>query len=131
MMTDPIADFLTRIRNALLMKHEEVVCPSSKMKLRIAQILKEEGYVADVELENDDKQGVLHVKLKYDQDGLPVIEGLRRVSRPGLRNYKGAKDLPKVRGGIGMAVVSTSQGVMTDHEARRKNVGGEVLCYVW
>ena len=131
MMTDPIADFLTRIRNALVMKHKSVRLPSSKMKLRIAQILKDEGYVHDFHVEKDDKQGVLHVDLKYDGRGLPVIEGLRRVSRPGLRVYKSAGDLPKVRGGLGMAVVSTSRGVMPDHRARQEHVGGEVLCYVW
>lgn len=131
MMTDPISDFLTRIRNALVMKHKAVRLPSSKMKLRIAQILKDEGYVLDFHVEQDDKQGILHVDLKYDAKGLPIIEGLRRVSRPGLRVYKGATDIPRVRGGLGMAVVSTSRGVMPDHQARRENIGGEVLCYVW
>lgn len=131
MMTDPVSDFLTRIRNALVMKHKSVRLPSSKMKLRIAQILQDEGYVSAFHLEEDRKQGVLHVDLKYDQKGVPVIEGLRRISRPGLRVYKASGDLPKVRGGLGMAVVSTSRGVMPDHQARRENVGGEVLCYVW
>jgi small subunit ribosomal protein S8 len=131
MMTDPISDFLTRIRNALVMKHKAVRLPSSKMKLRIAQILMDEGYINDFRHEADGKQGILHVDLRYDGKGLPVIEGLQRVSRPGLRVYKGSTDIPKVRGGIGMAVVSTSRGVMPDHQARRENVGGEVLCYVW
>lgn len=131
MMTDPVSDFLTRIRNALVMKHKCVRLPSSKMKLRIAQILKDEGYVHDFHVEEDDKQGLLHVDLRYDAKGLPVIEGLRRVSRPGLRVYKRAGEIPTVRGGLGMAVVSTSRGVMADYQARRENVGGEVLCYVW
>lgn len=131
MMTDPVADFLARIRNAQLVKHPEVVLPSSKMKTAIAEILSEEGYVGDVRVEKDEKQGKLFVALKYDGEGTPVIEGLRRVSKPGLRVYKAAKDLPKVRGGMGMAVVSTSKGVMSDIRARKENIGGEVLCYVW
>lgn len=131
MMTDPISDFLTRIRNALVMKHKSVRLPSSKMKLRIAQILKDEGYINDCRIEDDGKQGVLHVDLRYDGKGLPVIEGLQRVSRPGLRVYKSSSELPRVRGGIGMAVISTSRGVMPDRQARLDNVGGEVLCYIW
>ncbi len=131
MMTDPVADFLARIRNAQLVKHPEVVLPSSKMKTAIAEILSEEGYVGDVRVEKDEKQGKLFVALKYDREGTPVIEGLRRVSKPGLRVYKAAKDLPKVRGGMGMAVVSTSRGIMSDMRARKENIGGEVLCYVW
>jgi small subunit ribosomal protein S8 len=131
MMTDPVADFLARIRNALTVKHASLSLPSSKMKTRIAEILKDEGYISDWRLDKDEKQGVLHVDLKYDNRGSPVIEGMRRVSRPGLRVYKTAKDLPKVRGGMGMAVLSTSRGVMSDNQARKQNVGGEVLCYVW
>jgi small subunit ribosomal protein S8 len=131
MMTDPVADFLARIRNAQMVKHAELVLPSSKMKARIAEILQSEGYVGDVRVDQDDKQGKLHVTLKYDNEGRPVIEGMRRVSKPGLRVYKAAKDLPKVRGGMGMAVVSTSRGIMSDIQARKENVGGEVLCYVW
>lgn len=131
MMTDPVADFLARIRNAQLVKHAELVLPCSRMKTRIAEILKSEGYVDDVRVEKDEKQGKLFVTLKYDREGQPVIEGLRRVSKPGLRVYKAAKDLPKVRGGMGMAVVSTSRGIMSDIQARKENVGGEVLCYVW
>jgi small subunit ribosomal protein S8 len=131
MMTDPVADFLARIRNALIVKHASLNLPSSKMKTRIAEILKDEGYISDWRLESDDKQGVLHVDLKYDTLGVPVIEGMRRVSRPGMRVYKTAKDLPKVRGGMGMAVLSTSRGVMSDQQARKENVGGEILCYVW
>lgn len=131
MMTDPVADFLARIKNAQLVKHSQVVLPSSKMKASIAEILRAEGYVGEVRVEPDDKQGKLFVELKYDRDGKPVIEGLRRVSKPGLRVYKAAKDLPRVRGGMGMAVVSTSKGIMSDNQARKENVGGEVLCYVW
>ena len=101
------------------------------MKVRIAEIFKDEGYIEDCKVEKDDKQGKLLVTLKYASDGNPVIEGMRRVSRPGLRVYKGATELPSVRGGMGMAVMSTSRGVMSDNQARKQNVGGEVLCYVW
>lgn len=131
MMTDPVADFLARIRNAQLVKHAEIVLPSSKMKVRIAEILSNEGYVGDVRIDKDEKQNRLVVGLKYDGEGRPVIEGMRRVSKPGLRVYKAAKDIPTVRGGMGMAVVSTSRGVMSDQQARKENVGGEVLCYIW
>lgn len=131
MVTDPISDFLSRIRNAQMVNHDRVSMPGSKIKQRIAEILKEEGYIDEVQFESDDKQGKLTLTLKYDLDGTPLIEGLKRVSRPGMRIYRGAKDLPEVRGGMGMAVVSTSQGLMSDERARQKNVGGEVLCYVW
>ncbi len=130
MMTDPISDFLTRIRNAQLMAHEQVKSPASKIKVRIAELLKDEGYIADYDLDGDKKRTIT-LRLKYDNANAPVIEGIKRISRPGLRVYKGASDLPKVRGGLGMAVVSTSKGVMTDAQARSSNVGGEVLCYVW
>lgn len=131
MMTDPISDFLSRLRNALLAHHKTVTCPSSKMKARIAQILKDEGYIADFSVEQNGNQGVLHVTLRYDEGNNPVIEGIERVSKPGLRIYKSVEELPKVRGGLGMAVLSTSRGVMTDHQARRDRVGGEVICNVW
>lgn len=131
MMTDPIADFLSRIRNALMARHKAIACPSSKIKVHLAQILKDEGYIRDFRVEDKAGYAVLHLDLNYDSENRPVIEGLQRVSRPGLRVYKGAEDLPKVRGGLGMAVISTSHGVMTDHQARHKNIGGEVLCYVW
>ena len=131
MITDPISDFLTRIRNALMSRHESVSAPSSKMKLRIAEILKAEGYIEDFSVEEKAHRKTISLVLKYDVDQVPVIESLRRISKPGLRIYRGANDLPEVRGGVGMAVVSTSRGVMTDAEARQKNVGGEVLCYVW
>jgi small subunit ribosomal protein S8 len=131
MMTDPIADFLSRLRNALMARHKTITCPNSKMKARIAQILKDEGYVADFTVEQNDNQGVLHVTLRYDEVNNPVLEGVERVSKPGLRIYKSVEDLPKVRGGLGMAVLSTSRGIMTDHQARRDRVGGEIICNVW
>lgn len=131
MMTDPISDFLSRIRNALTMRHEKVGAPSSKMKVQLAEILKSEGYISGFSLDEKDDKKQITIQLKYDDAELPIIEGLKRISRPGLRVYRGSKDLPKVRGGMGMAVVSTSHGIMTDHQARDKNVGGEVLCYVW
>jgi len=131
MMTDPIADFLTRLRNAQLARHKITTAPSSKIKVRIAQILKDEGYLEDVRVEEKDGRATLHVTLKYDERSQPLIEGVSRVSRPGLRRYSAADDLQKVRGGIGLAIVSTSRGVMTDHQARKDRVGGEVLCTVW
>ena len=131
MMTDPIADFLSRIRNALMASHKAPVCPSSKMKVRIAQILKDEGYITDFNVDQGEGHDVLNVVLRYDDGNQPVIEGIVRASKPGLRVYKGADDLAKVRGGMGMSILSTSRGVMTDHQARRDRVGGEVLCHVW
>ncbi|MCP4503460.1 MAG: 30S ribosomal protein S8 [Deltaproteobacteria bacterium] len=132
-MTDPIADFLTRIRNALMARHSTLSCPSSKMKVRISQILKDEGYISEFGVEKNDRgYQTLQVTLKYEDDRvIPIIEGLKRVSKPGLRIYRGATDLPTVRGGLGMAILSTSKGVMTDASARAANVGGEVLCHVW
>jgi small subunit ribosomal protein S8 len=132
MMTDPIGDFLTRIKNAHHSKHKKVVCPSSTLKTRIAELLKTEGYISGFDVaEQQGKGKVLTLELKYDAKQAPMIEGVRRISKPGLRVYKRAGDLPEVRGGLGMAVVSTSKGVMTDADARRNNIGGEVLCYVW
>jgi len=130
-MTDPIADFLTRLRNGLLARHKQVVLPSSKIKVRIAHILKDEGYVSDVAEAADGGRKVLTVTLGYDDRNSPIIEGLQRISRPGLRHYVNADKLPKVRGGLGMAIISTSKGVMTDTQARKDRVGGEVLCQVW
>ncbi len=130
-MTDPISDMLTRIRNALLVGHARLSMPSSKMKAEIARILKDEGFITDYEVEQDDKQGLLHVALRYDADKKGIILGLERVSRPGRRVYQGKDDLPKVLNGLGVTIVSTSQGVMTDAEARRRGIGGEVLCKVW
>lgn len=131
MMTDPVADFLTRLRNALMGKHKTTTAPSSKLKIRIAQILKDEGYIEDFSVVEENDRPILHVTLKYDDKAQPVIEGLSRVSKPGLRRYSSADDLARVRGGIGMAIISTSRGVMTDHQARKDRVGGEILCTVW
>ena len=130
-MTDPIADMLTRIRNGLTVHKETVEVPSSKMKSAIAQIMLEEGYLKGVELVEDGFNGKLVLTLKYTDDNRSVINGLKRVSKPGLRTYSGAKEIPKVVGGFGIASVSTNQGIMTDKQAKLKNVGGEVLCYVY
>ena len=130
-MTDPIADFLTRIRNANMRKFEVVEAPASKIKRDIANILKTEGYVKDVEFIEDDKQGIIRVFLKYGKDGEKVITNLKRISKPGLRVYVKSGEVPKVLNGLGTAVISTSEGVVTDKSARAKNIGGEVLAYVW
>ncbi|EFI85225.1 30S ribosomal protein S8 [Listeria grayi] len=130
-MTDPVADFLTRIRNANMVKHDRLELPASKIKKEIAEILKREGFVRDVEYVEDDKQGVIRVFLKYGASGERVITGLKRISKPGLRVYAKSSEIPKVLNGLGIAIVSTSQGVLTDKEARAKQVGGEVLAYVW
>lgn len=130
-ITDPIADLLTRIRNGLIARHVEVKIPHSRVKARIAEILMQEGYVQGVEVVPGEIQSEIRVHLKYTPSRDPVIKGLRRVSKPGLRVYKGRHDLPRVQGGLGIAVLSTSKGVMTDKDARRQKVGGEVLCEVW
>ena len=130
-MTDPIADYLTRIRNANMAKHDSVEIPASNIKKSISEILKREGFIRDYEVADDNKQGVIKVFLKYGPNGERVISGLKRMSKPGLRNYVGAEDLPKVLNGLGIAIVSTSAGVITDKEARQKNVGGEVIAYIW
>jgi len=130
-ITDPIADMLTRIRNANSAKHEIVDIPASNMKKAIAQILLDEGYIASYKVIEDDKQGVIRVTLKYGENKAQVITGLRRVSKPGLRIYSNVEDMPKVMKGLGIAIVSTSKGIMTDREARKLNVGGEVLAFVW
>lgn len=130
-ITDPIADMLTRIRNANSAKHETVDIPASNMKKAIAQILLDEGYIASYKVIEDDKQGVIGVTLKYGENKSQVITGLRRVSKPGLRIYSNVEDMPKVMKGLGIAIVSTSKGIMTDREARKQNVGGEVLAFVW
>jgi small subunit ribosomal protein S8 len=129
-MTDPISDFLTRIRNAAKAKHKRVDIPASNVKKAVAQILVDEKFISSFTLLDDGKQGVLRIQLKYN-GGRPVISGLRRASRPGLRVYRSSEVLPRVLGGMGIAIVSTSKGVMTDQEARRQHVGGEVLAYVW
>ena len=130
-ITDPIADMLTRIRNANSAKHDTVDVPASNMKKAIAQILLEEGYIKNFQLIDDGTQGVIRITLKYGAGKEKVISGLRRVSKPGLRVYAGADELPKVLRGLGVAIISTSKGVMTDKKARELNVGGEVLAFVW
>ena len=129
-MTDPIADMLTRIRNALTAKHDTVEVPGSNIKRAIAAILLDEGYIKGAEFVDDGLSGKIVIDLKY-LEGKPVISGLKRVSKPGLRNYSGAANMPKVLGGLGTAIVSTSKGIMTDKQAKAANVGGEVLCFVW
>jgi len=131
MMTDPIADMLTRIRNANMAGHGNVQMPSSKIKEAIADVLKSEGYIKDFEVLSDKKQGNLKLYLKYGQNSRGVITGLKRISKPGLRVYAGKDELPKVLNGLGMAIVSTSRGIMTDKKARLEGLGGEVICYVW
>ncbi|HDG97141.1 MAG TPA: 30S ribosomal protein S8 [Desulfobacterales bacterium] len=130
-MTDPIADMLTRIRNAQRASHESVDIPSSKLKVNIAKVLKSEGYIKNFRVMPDGKQGILRIFLKYDEQGRPVIEGLKRVSKPSRRVYAGYDDIPKVLNGYGISIVSTSKGIMTDKKARRMKVGGEILCSVW
>lgn len=130
-MTDPIADFLTRIRNALMAKHETTEIPVSKMKWRLAEILKSEGYIADAQLVGDGLQRMIHITLKYDLGEVSVVQSLQRVSKPGRRRYVTAAQLPRVLNGLGVAIISTSRGIMSDRECRRLNVGGEVLCQVW
>ena len=130
-MTDPIADFLTRIRNANSVNHEKVEIPASRMKKTIAQILKDEGMIKDFEYIEDGRQGILRVYLKYGANKQKVITGLKRISRPGLRVYARKDEIPRILGGLGLAIISTSQGVMTDKQARKRGLGGEVLCYVW
>ncbi|MEJ6348103.1 MULTISPECIES: 30S ribosomal protein S8 [Holzapfeliella] len=130
-MTDPIADYLTRIRNANMVKHDSLEVPASTMKKAISEILKNEGFIRDYEVIEDNKQGIIKVFLKYGKNNERVITGLKRISKPGLRTYVGANDVPKVLNGLGTAIISTSNGVITDREARAKNVGGEVLAYIW
>lgn len=129
-MTDPIADFLTRIRNAMTAHHKVVDVPASKLKESLAAILKDQGFISDYQKVEEGPQGVIRVALRYI-NGTSSVVGLRRVSRPGLRRYAGATELPRVKNGLGIAIISTSQGLMTDKEARTRNIGGEVLCYVW
>lgn len=132
-MTDPIADMLTRVRNANVAMHDEVRMPSSKQKEALAAILKSEGYIDGFRVEpNGDKPGnTLHITMRYSPERSRTISGIQRVSKPGLRVYRKSKEIPRVLGGLGVAVVSTSQGLLTDREARKRNVGGEVLCFVW
>lgn len=130
-MTDPIADMLTRVRNAILIKNEKVDVPASKMKVEIAKILKEEGFIKSYKIIKDKKQGVLRVTLKYAPDNESVISGLKRISKPGRRVYVGKDGIPKVMGGVGIAVITTPKGILADKLCRLEGVGGEVLCYVW
>ena len=130
-ITDPIADMLTRIRNANNAKHETVDVPASNMKKAIAQILLDEGYIKNYQIVDDGTQGIIHITLKYNPGKEKVITGLRRVSKPGLRVYVGAEELPSVLRGLGIAIISTSKGVMTDNKARAAHVGGEVLAFIW
>ena len=130
-ITDPIADMLTRIRNANSAKHKTVDIPASKMKTAIAEILFKEGYIKSFELISNENQGIIRITLKYDEKGNRVIDGIKRISKPGLRVYAGKEELPKVLNGLGIAIVSTSKGLKTDKEAREAGIGGEVLAYIW
>jgi small subunit ribosomal protein S8 len=130
-MTDPIADMLTRIRNAITARKAKVIMPSSKLKERLAEVLKDEGFVGAVSREDDNKQGLLSIELRYDHNNRNAIEGIRRVSKPGQRAYARHDNLPRVRSGLGIAVLTTSKGVMTEREAKKQGLGGELLCEVW
>ena len=130
-MTDPIADMLTRIRNANTVGHETVEIPASKMKKSIAEILKEEGYIEDFNVIDDNKQGIIKITMKYGANKEKVITGIKKISKPGLKVYAKANDVPRVLGGLGIAIISTSKGVVSDKQARKMGVGGEVICYVW
>lgn len=130
-MSDPVADMLTRIRNANMVRHEKLEVPASNIKKEIAEILKREGFIRDVEYVEDNKQGIIRIFLKYGQNNERVITGLKRISKPGLRVYAKTNEVPKVLNGLGIALVSTSNGLLTDKEARAKQVGGEVVAYVW
>lgn len=130
-MTDPMADMLTRIRNANTVRHEKLELPASKLKKEVAEILKREGFIRDVEYIEDNKQGIIRIFLKYGANNERVISGLKRISKPGLRVYAKATEVPRVLGGLGIAIVSTSNGILTDKEARQQQMGGEILAYVW
>lgn len=130
-MTDPVADMLTRIRNGIQARHERVEIPASKLKVEIARILKDEGFISNYKVVDGEVQSVLRVYLKYADDGEPVIHGIERLSRPGRRVYRGKKDIPRVLGGLGLSIISTSRGVMSGSQAAQRGVGGEVLCQVW
>jgi len=129
-VTDPIADMLTRIRNAVMVRHDSVLVPSSKIKMAIARILKEEGFIKEFDIIKSEPQQTIRIHLKYDEDKEPILSGLERVSKPGLRVYVGKNEIPRVAGGMGIAIVSTSKGVMTGQQAWRQGIGGELLCYV-
>jgi len=130
-VSDPIADMLTRIRNAIMARHDSVLIPASKMKLSIAKIFKAEGFIDDYEVVKGKPHRMIKLQLKYDDKNQPVLSGLERVSKPGLRVYSGSKEIPRIYGGLGVAIISTPKGVMTGHQAWREGIGGELLCYVW
>ena len=130
-MTAPIADMLTRIRNANVVKHETVDVPASNMKKELSRILLEEGFIRGYDVIEDGKQGIIRIQLKYGQTGERVISGLKRISKPGMRVYADKHDVPRVLNGLGISIISTSKGILTDKQARKENVGGEVICYVW
>jgi small subunit ribosomal protein S8 len=130
-MTDPIADLLTRIRNALSARHLETNVPFSNIKKAVAQVLQEEGYIEGFRVVEEGPGGMLRISLRYTREGAPVVSGLERVSRPGRRRYAGSKDIPRVLDGLGISILSTSRGVLSDREARRRNLGGEILCSIW
>jgi small subunit ribosomal protein S8 len=131
MLTDPISDMLTRMRNAVLIKSEKVDIPASKMKVEIAKILKEEGFIKSYKIIKDKKQGILRVTLKYTSENEPVVSGLKRISKPGRRVYVGKSEVPRVMGEVGIAIITTPKGILSDKECRSEGIGGEVLCYVW
>ena len=130
-MTDPIADMLTRIRNGIQARHERIEVPASKLKVEVARILKSEGFISNYKLTEDKVQGTLRIYLKYSAEGEPVIHGIERISRPGRRVYRSKDEIPRVLGGLGLAIVSTSKGVLAGHDAAKNGIGGEVLCQVW
>jgi len=130
-MTDPIADMLTRIRNANVVKHETVDVPASNIKKELSRILLEEGFIRGYDVIEDGKQGIIRIQLKYGQTGERVISGLKRISKPGMRVYADKHEVPRVLNGLGISIISTSKGILTDKQARKENVGGEVICYVW
>ncbi len=130
-VSDPIADMLTRIRNAIMVRHDSVLIPASRMKLSITRILKAEGFINDYEVLRGKSHRVIKIHLKYDERNQPVLSGLERVSKPGLRVYAGRKEIPRIHGGLGIAILSTPEGVMTGQQAWRQGIGGELLCYVW
>ena len=130
-MSDPLADMLTRIRNGMMAKFDSVDMPTSKIKANIAKVLQDEGYINAFSIKNGGPQATLNIELKYDAENIPVITGIKRISKPGLRKYVGAEDIPKVLNGLGIAILSSSKGVITDKTARASNVGGEILCEVW
>ncbi|KXZ38995.1 SSU ribosomal protein S8P [Alkalithermobacter thermoalcaliphilus JW-YL-7 = DSM 7308] len=130
-MTDPIADMLTRIRNANMVKHETVDIPASNIKKEIARILLEEGFIKGYDVIEDGKQGIIRIQLKYGKNGERVISGIKRISKPGMRVYAAKDEIPRVLNGLGISIISTSKGILTDKQARKENTGGEVICYVW